>query len=211
MAQPLFITLEGGEGAGKSTLTKGLVQKLQAHGRTCDPTREPGGTENAEALRNLLVEGDKNRWQAWSEALILYAARHDHVERRIKPALAAGQDVICDRFTDSTFAYQGAAGQLDADRLNQLNTLCMQGFKPDITFILDLDPALGLERTYQRGEGVTRFEAQELSFHQSLRQAFLDIAAAEPERCIVLDAAQSPDQVLDTAWRALNARLALTP
>lgn len=205
--QARFITLEGGEGAGKSTLTKALTARLSTAGIRCDVTREPGGTANAEAIRTLLVEGDKDRWHPLSEALLLNAARFDHVERRIKPALASGQWVICDRFYDSTFAYQGAAGKLDTAHLMTLNEVTLGAFKPNLTFILDLDPEIGLARTVARGEAITRFEAKGMDFHHALRQAFLDIAARDPQRCVILDASQGPEAVEAAAWSHLQAYL----
>lgn len=202
-----FITLEGGEGAGKSTLARALADALEARGHAVDVTREPGGTENAEQIRSLLVSGEPDRWSSLSEALLLYAARVDHLDRRIRPALNSDTWVICDRFSDSTRAYQGAAGRLDRDRLNRLHQLALDGFEPDLTFILDLDPAIGMERTRQRGEDATRFEKQDLSFHAALREGFLDIAAAAPYRCAVLDATQPPQELAQAALAVIDSRL----
>ena len=207
MSHGRFITLEGGEGAGKTTLAKALAAGLQTLG--CDTliTREPGGTPNAEALRHLLVEGETGRWSPLAETLLLYAARADHVERLIKPALEAGTWVICDRFSDSTRAYQGAAGGLAAERIAQIDAACLDGFGPDLTFMVDLDPEQGLERTRTRGEDATRFERQPGAFHQALRQAFLEIANAEPDRCVILDGSQSPQEVFERAMAMIKDRL----
>lgn len=205
-----FITLEGGEGAGKTTLAKTLSKRLGAKGVDCVITREPGGTPNAESLRELLVEGDTKRWSPLAETLLLYAARADHIERLIRPALDKGQWVICDRFSDSTRAYQGAAGGLETDRISQIDQACLDGFGPDLTFMVDLDPAIGLERTRQRGEDATRFERQPSDFHTALRQSFLDIAQAEPERCVVLDATQTADDVAQAALTAIGERLGVS-
>lgn len=202
-----FISLEGGEGAGKSTLTIGLCEALSECGKTVIATREPGGTPNAEAIRDILVSGATDRWLPTSEALLLYAARQEHVERHIKPALEAGQWVICDRFADSTRAYQGAAGNLSASWVNALNELVLGDFEPDLTLILDLDPEVGLERTRSRGEKVTRFEAHGLEYHRALCEGFLAIARDHPERCAVLDASQSADQILKSAMREIQSRL----
>lgn len=207
MMRGRFITLEGGEGAGKTTLAKALAAGLQARGQETLITREPGGTPNAEALRHLLVEGETGRWSPLAETLLLYAARADHVERLIKPSLASGTWVICDRFSDSTRAYQGAAGGLAAERIAQIDAACLDGFGPDLTFMVDLDPELGLERTRKRGEDATRFERQPGAFHQALRQAFLEIAHAEPDRCVILDGSQSPDAVFERAMMAIQDRL----
>ncbi|MCC5980114.1 MAG: dTMP kinase [Oceanicaulis sp.] len=207
MAPGRFITLEGGEGTGKSTLAAGLEEALGRRDVKVERTREPGGTPGAEEIRKLLVEGTADRWQPISEALLLYAARHDHVERHIKPALAAGRWVISDRFFDSTTAYQGAAGGVDAQTLATLRQLVLGDFAPDLTLILDLDPEAGLTRAGSRGTGEARFESKGLAFHQRLRQGFLDITKAEPERCVVIDAGQPPETVLADALAAIETRL----
>ncbi|MCR9128292.1 MAG: dTMP kinase [Alphaproteobacteria bacterium] len=207
MARGRFITLEGGEGAGKSTLAKGLANALAERGVEAVVTREPGGTPNAEALRALLVEGEPGRWSPMAETLLLYAAREDHVRNLIEPALERGAWVICDRFHDSTRAYQGAAGGLPASRIAEIHAASLGDFKPDLTLIVDLDPAAGLARTRSRGEEATRFERQPGAFHAALRQGFLDIALAEPDRCAVLDGARPAEEVRDAAMAEINARL----
>jgi len=204
-----FITLEGGEGAGKTTLARALSQALTACGLEIVLTREPGGTPNAEALRTLLVEGDPGRWSPVSETLLLYAAREDHVRRLIAPALERGAWVICDRFSDSTRAYQGVAGGLDAARIDAIETAALGHFKPDLTLIADLAPQAGLARAAARGEAVTRFEAKDAAFHARLRDAFLAIASAEPERCAVLDASLAPKELADAALAVIADRLGL--
>jgi len=201
-----FITLEGGEGAGKTTLARALSQALGARGLEIVLTREPGGTPNAEALRSLLVEGDPGRWSPVSETLLLYAAREDHVRRLITPALARGAWVICDRFSDSTRAYQGAAGGVDAAHIDAIEAAALGSFKPDLTLIADLAPGAGLARAAARGEAVTRFEAKSAEFHARLREAFLAIAAAEPERCAVLDAGLDPDALAAAALAVIDDR-----
>jgi len=207
MKKGRFITLEGGEGAGKTTLAKALSSALEEQGIKTLITREPGGTPNAEALRNLLVEGETDRWSPLSETLLLYAARVDHLERLIRPALEQGIWVICDRFSDSTRAYQGAAGGMSTAQISEIDTACMAGFGPDLTFVVDLDPETGLERTRQRGEGATRFERKPAAFHHALRVAFLDIARDAAERCVVLDGALPADQVASSALAVLAERL----
>ncbi|MGJ3232388.1 MAG: dTMP kinase [Oceanicaulis sp.] len=203
----LFITLEGGEGAGKTTLAASLSAAFRAAGRDVVLTREPGGTPNAEALRALLVEGETGRWSPMAETLLMFAARVDHVERLIRPALERGAVVICDRFTDSTRAYQGAAGGVDRADIEAVRKAALGPLEPDLTFILDLDPAAGLDRTRARGEAVTRFERQPGAFHAALRQAFLDIAAGAPERCVVLDGAAPAEGVAAAARAAIAERL----
>jgi len=207
VARGYFITLEGGEGAGKTTLQSGLADALKARGLAVTCTREPGGTPGAEAIRDLLLTGSNDRWSPMSEALLFYAARIDHIERVIAPALERGEWVICDRFADSTTAYQGAAGGVPSKRLRALHDAALGGFAPDLTLVVDLDPRTGLERTVERGEEATRFENFDLDFHHRLRQAFLDIAKSEPERCAVLDGTQAPDTLLARALDLVRERL----
>lgn len=201
-----FITLEGGEGAGKTTLIEGLKGALERDGFTVIKTREPGGTPNAEAIRELLLSGDVERWSPVSEALLFYAARVDHVERVIRPAIERGDWVLCDRFADSTRAYQGAAGGTDRSRLDTLHKVALGDFEPDLTLVVDIDPNVGLERTWARGEKETRFEAKGSVFHERLRQAFLNIAAAEPDRCAVIDGEQPAGDVLEAALSVISSR-----
>ncbi|MGP1273956.1 MAG: dTMP kinase [Caulobacterales bacterium] len=210
MTRGRFITLEGGEGTGKSTLAAGLEEALSRRGIAVDRTREPGGTRGAEEIRKLLVEGEADRWEAMTEALLLYAARHDHVERRIRLSLEAGHWVICDRFFDSTTAYQGAAGGVARETLTSLRRLVLGDFAPDLTLILDMeDPYVGLDRAGARGGAEQRFESKGLAFHQRLRQGFLEIAREEPERCVVLDAGEPKERVLESALAVIDDRLGL--
>jgi dTMP kinase len=207
MGRGLFITIEGGEGGGKSTLRAGLADALRAEGRTVVETREPGGTPGAEALRALLVTGESARWTALSEAYLVNAARTDHLERVIRPALGAGAIVLCDRFNDSTMAYQGYAGGLGRDAIEALDALTIGATRPDLTFILDVPPQDGLARAAARRDGEARFEGKAVAFHEALRAAFLDIAAREPERCRVLDARQPADAVFAQAIALVRERL----
>ena len=205
MARARFITFEGGEGGGKSTQVARLAGKLRDTGRDVITTREPGGSPGAEAVRALLVTGAADRWSPTAEALLIYAARLDHVERVIAPALARGAIVVCDRFADSTRAYQG--GETSASLIAALEAEVRARCWPDMTLILDLDPALGLARAQARAGTETRFEAKGLAFHEALRARFLAIAAAEPERCRVIDASQGEDRVATSVWRAVEERL----
>lgn len=182
-----LITIEGGEGAGKSTQINFLARHLEAAGKVVRTTREPGGSQGAEAIRALLVSGETDRWDPVSETLLILAARRDHVERVIKPALAAGEWVLCDRFADSTAAYQGVGHGLGRDWVRELGHLTLGDFTPDLTVILDIPVADGLARAGTRG-GADRFERMGTGFHERLRRAFLDIAAEEPARCAVIDA-----------------------
>ncbi len=186
-----FITFEGGEGAGKSTQVARLAETLRSRGRQVVTTREPGGTEAAEAIRELVVTGDKGRWLPLSEILLFAAARYEHVERVIRPALSEGKWVLCDRFFDSTLAYQGYGLEHDRQAIGQIRSLTLGRFTPDVTFLLDLDPAAGLARAGK----LQRYEAMGLEFHRKLRAGFIEIAALEPERCIVIDASQPLESV----------------
>ncbi len=207
MAHGRFISFEGGEGAGKTTQIRRLAERLSPRLAELVLTREPGGSPGAEALRDLLVRGDADRWSALSETLILYAAREDHLERLIRPALARGAWVLTDRFADSTRAYQGAGGGADAAFISGLEQAILGATRPDLTLILDLPIEQGLSRALARGGAEERFERKGADFHARLRQGFLDIAQAEPDRCVVVDAAQAPDQVAARIWDVVQRRL----
>jgi dTMP kinase len=205
-----FITLEGGEGAGKSAQAKRLERKLRTVGLRVVRTREPGGSPAAEALREAILSGFAAQFGPDGEALLFAAARIDHLDRTILPALAHGAWVVCDRFADSTRAYQGAAGKLPAGFLARLEQVTLGANKPDLTLILDVPPEAGLERAAKRrggAGGADRFEAEGLAFHQTLRQAFLDIAAAEPKRCVVIDGLNPENKVAAEIWSVVKARL----
>jgi dTMP kinase len=204
-----FITLEGGEGAGKSTQIKRLAAALENKGITVVTTREPGGSPGAEEIRALLVQGEPGRWDALTETMLIYAARADHVKRTIGPALVAGKWVISDRFNDSSFAYQGAGRGLAREFIRRIDSIVLDDFRPDLTLILDLDVDIGLQRAGARGGKEQRFENFDRDFHQKLRQAFLDIAARNPDRCVVIDAGQSEDQVAAAIWSATAKHFSL--
>jgi len=201
-----FITFEGGEGAGKSTQVRRLSRVLRAAGREGVETREPGGTDGAEEIRKIILNGPPTKWLPSSEALLMYAARADHVERVIKPALARGEFVICDRFSDSSMAYQGIAGGFGESALALLDRLALGGFGPDLTLVLDLPVEEGLKRAAARG-GEGRFEQKGKAFHQRVRDAFLKIARENPERCAVIDASGDEDLVFSRVERAARERL----
>ncbi len=195
----LFISFEGGEGAGKTTQIDRLMTWVHARNDAAIKTREPGGTTGADEIRKLIVTGAGDRWTAETELLLLLAARRDHVARIIDPALEAGTMVLCDRFIDSTVAYQGIARGLGIDRVRALDSEWgSMGSLPDLTFLLDLPPEEGIKRARLRegaGEDETRFEGLDLSFHHDLRQGFLDLAAAEPDRIKVIDAVRPVDEI----------------
>lgn len=205
----LFITFEGGEGSGKSTQIRRLAARLQDVGRELLITREPGGTPEAEAVRALLVSGDVARWTAKSEALLNYAAREQHLEQVIRPALVDGRTVLCDRFMDSTRAYQGYAGGCDFGFIDALEKAIVGATRPNLTVVLDLDPAIGLARAKARGDAVAedRYERKGLAFHQKLREGFLDILRREPKRCRLVDASQEVDTVADDVWSIVEGIL----
>lgn len=209
MTRGRFITLEGGEGAGKSTQQNRLVARLTERGFDVLATREPGGSEGGEAIRELLVNGPPDRWSPVTEVLLMNAARRDHIERRIRPALERGAFVVCDRFADSTRAYQGAGGEAAPAFIAAVEREVVGDCRPDLTLILDLPVEDGLARAAHRGGGEARFEAKGVEFHRRLRQGFLDIAAAEPERCVILDATAPPDTVSDAVWAVVETRLGL--
>jgi dTMP kinase len=203
-----FITLEGGEGAGKSTLTHALAAAITAAGKRVVVTREPGGTTGADEIRKLIVTGAADRWSALTETLLFMAARRDHIERVIRPALARGDWVLCDRYVDSTRAYQAAAGGVAAETVEALAGI-IEAPTPDLTLVLDLDPATGVARAGGRSVGEPRFEALAADFHKRVRGAFREIAAREPERCLVLDASAPAPAVLAAARAAVAQRLGL--
>jgi dTMP kinase len=209
-ARGRFITLEGGEGAGKSVQAKRLEERLAGLGLAVVRTREPGGSPGAEALREAILSGFASDFGPAGQAFLFAAARLDHLDKTILPALAKGAWVVSDRFADSTRAYQGAAGNLALEFIASLERLTVGANGPDLTLILDLAAEIGLQRATERrrgGERADRFESEGLPFHRTLRQAFLDIAAAEPWRCVVIDADRSEEAVAAAIWSAVEARL----
>ena len=201
-----FITLEGGEGAGKSTQIQVVKDYLLTRGNDVVVTREPGGTSEGQEIRNLLVSGDKDKWSPLSETLLILADRAAHLERLIRPALADGKYVVCDRFFDSTRAYQGVAGGLGLDVIHNLQQPVLNTTLPDVTLLLDIDPEKGLRRAQERG-GELRFESKTLACHRTLRNAFLDFAAQEPDRIFVIDADRDVEAVSADILAVLDERL----
>ena len=197
-----FITFEGGEGGGKSTQAARMAGYLRGKGLEVLETREPGGTPESEALRDLLVQGDPDRWSALSELLLITAARVEHVNRLIEPALTEGKWVICDRFADSTLAYQGIAGELGLELVEQLQKLAVGATAPDVTFLLDVRAEAGLQRAEKRG-GAARFEKKGAAFHQTLRDGFLALANENPQRIVLIDG----EDTFDNVWGQIEAEL----
>jgi dTMP kinase len=223
-ARGKFITFEGGEGAGKTTQARLLQAALEAKAHSVVLTREPGGSPGAEEIRKLLVHGEPDRWTPLSETLLFLAARADHVARLIEPALAKGQWVISDRFSDSTFVYQGVARELGIETVRYLQQVALGDFTPDLTLIIDVAPDKGLARAAGRGLELfdeagadnaatahraeeNRFERFHVEFHRRLREGFLDIAAQEPRRCAVVDGTRNPEAVAADVWRTVEKRL----
>ena len=212
MASGKFITFEGGEGSGKSTQARLLWDRLKARGIDALLTREPGGSPFAERVRALLLDPAIPSHAALSEALLFYAARADHLVKTIRPALTAGRWVICDRFSDSTRVYQGAAGGLDAETLEALERLVVVPTRPHLTFILDLPPMEGLARARARGKlaggaPADPFEGRDPAFHERLRKGYAAIAKAEPRRCTLVDAAKPTDVIAAEIWTLVEQRL----
>lgn len=208
-ARGRFLTLEGGEGSGKSTQARLLGDMLRARGIEVVLTREPGGSPGAEEVRKALLSGAVQPLGADVEALLFAAARADHVDETILPALKAGRWVICDRFIDSTKVYQGAVGKVDARLLRALEEVAASRARPDLTLILDLPPEIGLERAAARGKGAAadRFEREGVDFHRAVREAFLDLARQDPARCVVIDANGEAEAVAERIKTAVIARL----
>ena len=200
MTRGRFITLEGGEGVGKSTQARRLVERLREHGLGVVQTREPGGSAGAEAIRAIVVSGEAERWSPLTEALLMFAARNDHLEHTIRPALERGDWVVCDRFADSSRAYQGAGGGVPDSFIEALDRGVVGATQPDLTLIFDLPVEVGLDRAFGRGLFETRFESKGLAFHQRLRERFLRIAEDHPERCRIINADGDEEQVFDRVW-----------
>ncbi len=207
MARGRLITLEGGEGAGKTTQLPLLVRALEGAGIAALATREPGGSAGAEAIRRLLLEGDSARWDAQQEALLFVAARRDHVMRLIEPALARGVWVVSDRFADSTLAYQGYARGLEPADIAMLHRFALGDFAPDLTVILDVPVEIGLARATSRPGLADRFERLDTAFHERLRRGFREIAAKEPGRCVLIDATGNDQAVHRAVANAVAHRL----
>lgn len=204
--QGLLVTFEGIDGSGKSTQARRLAETLRDAGRAVVLTREPGGSPGAEEIRRLLLEGDRDRWSAETEILLFTAARRDHLERVIAPALTQGRVVICDRFADSTRMYQGLRGQGLRDAVDVLHAL-MIGREPDLTILIDIDPAAGLARALSRGGGEARFESFGETLQARMRAGFLDLAREFPQRFVVIEGNRDPDVVAADVRRAVEARL----
>lgn len=203
----MFITFEGGEGTGKSTQARLLAEHLRGRGHTVCLTREPGGCPTAESIRGLLFNGTD--WQETATLFLMLAARVEHAAHTIRPALARGEIVICDRFTDSTLVYQGTVGGTDLEQLREMNSLATGGLQPDLTFLLDAPVEVTLPRLPSRGEPRTFFDDRAVDFHQQIRKGFLDLAEVEPERFTVVNASPDPATIQSRLQQVIHERLGL--
>ena len=200
----LFITFEGGDGSGKSTQVNLLKDYFDNLNFETIKTREPGGTPSAEILRDLLTTGKLERWTPMSEALLMWASRYEHLIHVIEPALNSGKNVICDRFYDSTYAYQGVAHNLGIDKMKKLKKIIIGDIEPDVTFVLDIDPKLGLKRSLDRPNDENRFENYDIDFHNNIRSAFLEIAKKNKDRCVVVDASLNEQEINNLIINVIN-------
>jgi len=207
-----FITFEGGEGTGKSTQAAFLADRLRTFGLEVVQTREPGGSPGAEAIRHVILSGAAKPLGAETEAILFAAARDDHVRQLIRPSLEQGHWVVCDRFADSTRVYQGVLGNIDMRLIRSLERIAVGDTMPDLTLILDAPAELGLKRaTRRRGNSAAdRFETETLEFHTKLRDAYRELAAREPDRCVLIDSSQNTKRVSDAVWSVVNRRLDLS-
>ena len=204
----LFITFEGGEGCGKTTQIQKLAKRIKSISSTpFVVTREPGGAPSAELIRGLLVNGDAEKWRPATEGLLMSAARHEHVEQIIRPALAQNKLVMSDRFVDSTIVYQGIVGGVARNDIDAMNHIACGEIYPDVTIILDIDSQIGLARAKSRGAGENRFEAKGLAYHEKVRAGFLDIAVDDPSRCVVINANRTPDDIAEDVWQAVRPHI----
>jgi len=201
-----FITFEGGEGSGKSTQIKILRNKLSKRHKVII-TREPGGTKEAELIRDLLVKGRSNKWSGTTEVLLNFTARKDHVDKVILPNLKNGKWVLCDRFSDSTLAYQGYGRNVDKNLIKGLNTSLINNLKPKITFLFDLDPKIGLGRSRKRSNNELRYENMPLGYHKKIRNAYLDIAKKNKKRIKIIDASLDKDSISEIIWSFIQKEL----
>ena len=207
VSQGRFVTFEGGEGAGKTTQMRRLAERLEATGISVVKTREPGGSPGAEAIRHVLLSGAAKPLGPFAEALLFAAARADHLDATIRPALDAGRWVLCDRFFDSTRIYQGVLGDVDPRLIAALERVTVGATRPDLTLVLDVPAELGIARVQARNAAADRFESEDLAFHRKLRTAFRDLAAREPERCVLVDTSRGPDEAATAIWQVVTSRL----
>ena len=206
MIKPRFISFEGGEGSGKSTQIKLLAKSLAKYGDVIT-TREPGGTIEAEIIRNLLVKGKKNKWSGVVETLLLYAARKDHIDKIIDPSLKKNKWVLCDRFKESTLVYQGYGKNVDINLIKKLDKIITNNLAPSLTFILDINPKIGLKRSKRKSNTETRYENMSLTFHNKIRKEFINIAKSNKKKFILIDANQNINQIQNIIWNEISNKI----
>ena len=204
----MFITFEGGEGSGKSTAIKALVKRLEAEGHSVVLTREPGGTPIAEQIREIILNKKNTEMDGMTEALLYAASRRQHIQEKILPALREGKIVLCDRYLDSSLAYQGGARGLGIDRVYELNQFATEGLLPDITVFFALDPKVGLARIEANANReVNRLDVEKMGFHQKVFDSFMELAHRFPERYLIIDASKGPEEVAEATYRAIEQKL----
>lgn len=204
----MFITFEGGEGAGKSTAIKRIVEKLTSEGYEIVLTREPGGTPIAEEIRNVILDKKNTAMDPRTEALLYAASRRQHLVEKVIPALKEGKLVLCDRFIDSSLAYQGGAREIGIDNVYNMNLFATEGMLPDLTILFDIKPEEGLARIAANSQReVNRLDVEKLAFHNKVRDSFHELAKKFPERFVIIDASKSPDEVFEESYRAIEDRL----
>ena len=206
MIKPRFISFEGGEGSGTSTQIKLLAKRLAKYGDVIT-TREPGGTIEAEVIRKLLVKGKKNKWSGIVETLLLYAARKDHIDKVIAPSLKKNKWVLCDRFKESTLVYQGYGKNVDIVLIKKLDKIITNNLTPSLTFILDIDPIIGLKRSKRKSNTETRYENMSLGFHNKIRKAFKAIARLNKKKFILINANQDINLIQDIIWNKVSSKI----
>ena len=202
-----FITFEGGEGSGKSTQIDFLSDFLKKKGAKVLSTREPGGTPSAEIIRDLVTKGDPNKWTPLTESLLMWASRTEHVEKLIRPSLEDGKWVLCDRFVDSTYVYQGMCGKTSLELIKKIETIIIGKFKPSITFLINLDPEIGLKRSKRPGNKDLRYENMDINFHKKVYRSYLKLASLNKQRIVLIDGSKSITNIENQIWKKIKNKI----
>ena len=201
-----FITFEGGEGSGKSTQIKLLAKKIAETSNVC-VTREPGGTTSAEEIRKLLVRGKADKWSSVSELLLLFAARKDHIDKLIQPALSSNKWVLCDRFVDSTYVYQGMCGKTSLDVIKKIEKIVIGQFKPELTFLINIDPKVGIQRSKRPGNKDLRYENMDIKFHNKIYKSYLKLASLNKRRIFMIDGSKTISDIENEIWNKVKNKI----